>query len=143
VKVTPSLSDLKAIQSANKNLILHNNDLLWNVSNVKIEDGFLSGTVYKIYPERYDFINNYRESHRYRRRENVDQSYIINEIHLYAKDQLTVRDSVKIPLEMIWKIEIFDKDKSSTDASLIISLLGIATLVTIVATTVFSPDFMF
>jgi len=126
-KETPSITDLKAMQSANKFLVLHNNNLLWNVSNVNIENGFVSGIAYKIYPERYNFINlNTREPYRYRRRENLNQSYIINEIHFYVDEPLAVRDSVKIPVELIRKIEIYDKNKSATTGSYLIGSLGVA-----------------
>jgi hypothetical protein len=121
------------MQSANKFLVLHNNNLLWNVSNVKIEDGLLSGIVYKIYPERYDFINlNTRKSNRYRKNGNIDQSYIVNEIHFYVDEPLAVRYSVKIPVELIHKIEIYDKNKPATTGSYLIGSLGVAVPVFII-----------
>jgi len=126
-KERPSITDLKAMQSANKFLVLHNNNLLWNVSNVNIEDGFLSGIAYEIYPERYNFIDlNKKGSLRYRRRENLNQSYILNEIHFYVDEAIAVRDSVKIPVELIRKIEIYDKNKSATTGSYLIGSLGLA-----------------
>ena len=142
-KNPPTLMDFKAIGSPNKFLVLCNNGLLWNISNVKIDDRFLSGTASEIYPERYDFIDLKRnQSNRYRHNQSIDQSYIINEIHVYVDEPLAVRDSVKIPIELIRKMEIFDKNKPATTGSWIIGSLGIAIMAVIVATTVFSSDFM-
>ncbi len=133
-KKTPDESDLKVMQSANKFVVLHSDDHLWYITDVKIANGNLSGVLLKIDPVKYDFIYPYHSgSNRYLRNKKVDQSHIVNEIHIFVNKSLALKDSVKIPVESINKIDIYDKNRAATIASYTISTIGVVTAAILVA----------
>ncbi len=129
-KTTTSKEVLQAMQAPEKYLVLHNNNLIWNITEVKIENGFLSGKTNRINSDRYNNLPIHPgDGYRYRKNNNTDQSYITNEIHIYVNEPIATSDSVKIALDSIKKIELFDKDKAATIGSYTISTIGVAAAV--------------
>ncbi len=141
-KTTPSENVLQAVQAKDKYLVLHNNNLIWNITEVKIENGFLSGKINKLNADRYNYLPIYPGGgYRYRQNKNTDQSYITNEIHLYVNDPIAAGDSVRIALDSIKKIELFDKDKAATIASYTIgTIIGVAAALVTVGVIVILSD---
>jgi len=138
---SPTDKDLQEMQSADKYFILHNNALFWNIGNVKIENGILSGIVNNIPSERYNFLSSdLKKPYRYYRRKKVDESFILNEIHIYVNEPIAIKDVVGIPLNSINKIEIYNKDKSATTASFGFGTIGVAG-VTILTAAILSGAF--
>ena len=119
-------------QLASKYVILHTGYEAWWFTDYKISGDTLSGRIDKLVGHEYYLHTDPDKANRYKKRidPSVDESEVLNEVHITATDYNFIDGNrVKVPLESVEKIEIYDKDTGSTTASWIFGSLGIAAAV--------------
>lgn len=115
---------INKMQDAQKFIILHVDQRVWQMTSIKVNEESLSGVISPLYGhERYktvnpDGANRYINS-------TGEGSYLLNEVHLYASEYSeSSQGNITIPIRAVQKIEIYDKDKGATVASWVLGIAG-------------------
>ncbi len=132
-KQNPAPETIANLEEQGKNFILHFNDKIWKLNNVALTDKNLSGEV----SETGDFnsrpVVNTQKPNRYYKKANLNQSYLLKEVHLYVDELIQYENNkITIPSSSISKIEIYDKDTATTTGSWILGALGISASVVLI-----------
>jgi len=129
----PAPSTIAGLEEQGKNFILHFNDKTWKFNNVGVTDKNLSGEVSEIIDSYSRYVVNPNKPNRYYKKANLNQSYLLKEVHLYV-DELVQYDNnkVTIPTSAISKVEIYDKDTAATTGSWVLGALGISASVILI-----------
>ncbi len=115
------------IQDQQKFIILHLDDKAWQLSDIIVNDESITGSISVVAGhERYKTVKP-ENSNRYHKNRMNDESYILNEVHIYITEYSDAgKGRISIPASAIKKIEIYDKDKGATAASWAFSAVGVA-----------------
>lgn len=128
-KKEPSFSAEKftELKNQNKFFILHSGKVAYELQNSSVEGTYLTG-IPKLLPlDRNAYLNTkHAGSTPYKKRKKDDQSYILDEVHIYAYYPVITNSQVKIPLKDIYNVEIYKPAKGATAASMIAGVAGIA-----------------
>jgi len=129
-KATGSTVDtIDSQKYSGKKLVVHLDNQAWYLENIEVSDKELVGELSDDY--LYTLKNPLRPdgTNRYRKNKNINESYILNEVHIYVTE-LSKENSLKttIPLNAIQKIEIYEKDKAATIGSWTLGILGASAL---------------
>lgn len=116
-----------------KKIIIHMEDQAWILTSASISDTTLTGFASEKYISGYLKPINPKGANRYKTRTTYDESYLLNEVHIFTTEFTMLQNSqVTVPLSGITKIELYEKDKGATTASYILGGIGIATGVLVV-----------
>jgi len=142
-----SENSLQQYAVQNKYLILHCGDSAWHVSVQNITKNELSGNLTVLPTNRCKFkTTKINSGSRYKNSPQTDESYVIEEVHLYLSDSqysgLKSESSINIPLSAFTKADVYIKDKGKTIRSWLIPVLSFpAAIIVLVAIIVlFPPD---
>jgi hypothetical protein len=115
---------LSKMQDNGKYFIFHDGVTAWQMDNLKIENNILSGQINPLPTNRYNFSNtDPTKSIRYN---HYKQSYILNEVHIYANFPVKQFGIAQIPFSFLEKIELYDPDKESTVGTWMLGFIGAA-----------------
>lgn len=123
----PATGSITALDAAGKTIVVHFEDRKWILWELDMADSTITGRWEKydkpptLKPVRADRPNRYimRAAH--------NQSYLLNEVHLYIDEYSDAGNGkVIIPVKSVNRLEIYDKDTQSTVGSYILGGLGIA-----------------
>ena len=108
------------LKNNNKYFVLHTGTQVYEFNNLSVDSISLSGTP-EILPENHYFYlkTKAKGSTRYKKRKSNDQSYVLDEVHIYADVPVLRRKPVRIPLEKVYNVEIYQPAKGATAASMI------------------------
>ena len=123
-----SAEKFNELKNQNKFFILHSGKSAYELSNSSIDSSYLNG-IPKLLPIGRDGYLNTKTTGatRYKKRKKEDQSYILEEVHIYANYPVVTNSHVKIPLKDIYNVEIYQPAKGATATSMIGGVVGIAT----------------
>jgi hypothetical protein len=140
---------LKEMQASQKYIVLHLEDKKWHFTDLVIAEESVTGTISPLsIPESIKPVKT-EGPNRYKKRTTHNETYIINQVHIYVTEFVEADSSkISVPIEAIKKIEIYDKDKEATAASFIFGTVGLAAsafavLLIIVALTKSSCPFVY
>jgi hypothetical protein len=140
---------ISKMQEQQKFIILHLDDKAWQLTNIIVNEESITGSISELVGhERYKSVKP-DNSNRYLKSKSHDESYVLNEVHIYITEYSEAdKGRISIPASAIKKIEIYDKDKGATAASWAFSSLGVAAgafgvLLVIVALTKSSCPFVY
>ena len=123
----PSSSKVSTLDNQGKNFILHFNDRTLQLTNVELRDQELLGEVSEIPRLLPRYVANPNKPNRYHKKSNNNQTYLLNEVHLYIDEYTDLgNNKISIPVSSISKAEVYDKDTATTTGSWILGGLGIA-----------------
>lgn len=131
-QVTPS--EVKKYDSLNKYIILHQRDKAWHLSQTLISDSTLYGKLSVLPENRYKFLTTKpNQGNRYVKNENSNESYVLDEVHLYIPDSVVSEKydsgSIKMAFSKIQNAEVYVKAKGRTSASWLVPAIGGTVLV--------------
>jgi hypothetical protein len=126
--------DIRAYDSLNKYMILHQGDLAWNLHNTGIDGDMVSGRLSVLPEYRHSYLKtNPSGGNRYRNTDNKDETYILDEVQLYVKDPAVpgfhAGDSIRISCSSIEKAEVYKKAPGRTTASWVVPAVIIPIIV--------------
>jgi hypothetical protein len=123
----PATGSISALDAAGKTIVVHFEENKWILRNMDLADSTITGRFEKYdKPPTLKPINVDRPN-RYIMRAAHNQSYLLNEVHLYIGEYSeTGNGKVIIPVKSVSRLEIYDKDTQSTVGSYILGGLGIA-----------------
>ncbi|MGA2823500.1 MAG: hypothetical protein ABSE72_08250 [Bacteroidales bacterium] len=119
----------KVYNSLDKYFILHQGDSAWQLSKVGITDNTLTGDLTVLPGNRYKFrTTKPTGGNRYKNTKKNDESYVLDEVHLYLQDSLVPKqhpgNNIPIAFSSIKKAEVYKKAKGRTNASWLIPSIG-------------------
>lgn len=125
----PAADTIDSQKYLGKKIVVHMDDQVWYMENVEVSEMELTGELSDEYI--YTLRNPLKPdgSNRYRKNKNIDESYILKEVHIFVSEMTkenTFRTS--IPLKAIQKIEVYEKDKAATIGSWTLGIIGVSTL---------------
>lgn len=123
----PTVESVGSLDRSGKTFVFHFENDTWLLTGIDIADSALTGEL-----KPYDQEPTLRtvkpgKPNRYTKRASRDQSYLLNEVHLYAGEYASLSPQrVSIPFGALTRMEIYDKDTQATVGSYILGGLGIA-----------------
>lgn len=121
--------DIKTYASMNKYLILHQRDKAWHFSQPLISENTLYGKLSILPKNRYKFqTTKPKGGNRYIKRKSLNESYILDEVHLYVSDSIVPEKSdsgsIQIAFSKIQNAEVYVKATGRTNASWLVPAIG-------------------
>jgi len=127
----PDSETITQLNNAKRTFIVHYNQNIWKLSNVKITNDTILGLTNDYYRVPTLKPIDPKRSNRYLTRANNNESYLVNEVHLYLDEyKEPIADHILIPISAVNKIEIYNKDKAATTASYAFGI-GISTILVV------------
>jgi hypothetical protein len=131
-----SSKEMVGYNTSGKYFILHQGSEAYQLSGVIISNEILNGNLTILPENRYKFRTTRTDkSNRYRNSTYRDETYVLNEVHLYLTDsvtrKLTAGTSVRLGMTEIARAEEYQKNKGKTSASWILppaSVIGLLIL---------------
>lgn len=145
----PYEQDVLGYRSQYKNIIIHHEPEAWVVGIDRITDDTIRGYLTEEYVRRYERPIRQKGANRYRTNKKHDESYLLNEVHIYTSSmEKTDRSGFQIPITAIQRIDVYDKDNLATTGSYFLGGVGItagamAVLTVIIALTKESCPFIY
>jgi hypothetical protein len=141
--ITPG--DIRGYDSLNKYLIYHQGDSAWHLSGAGISGDNLCGSLSVLPENRWKFKTTKVDGgNRYIKNKEPNESYVLEEVHLYLQDTVFLKnqvgDSLKIAITDIGRAEIYKKAKGRTNASWLIPGLGLPLLAAGIVTIIIAAD---
>ncbi len=112
--INPSSTIFDNFQSQNKSVFVHFDNMMWQLTSIKVFENIIYGEISENKMQtKYPETNPYK-SNRYRKNLKIDESWVLNEVHLHIS-QYNEIDSVQIyfPFEAVSLIQIYDKDNKA------------------------------
>ncbi|NOR74267.1 MAG: hypothetical protein GQ525_03810 [Draconibacterium sp.] len=125
---TGSVSDnLVDFYQKNKTFIVHLENKAWILNEPDLQGDKLQGMAYVEYKSTLKNPIKTNGANRYRTNKSYQENYVLQEIHIHVSELSRIADSkISIPLTAIQKIEVYEKDKTTTTVSWVAGILGIA-----------------
>ena len=123
------------MEQNNKYLILHYQNKVWHLTDIKIVDSvMLIGKILMLPLEHRRYVEtNPEKKNRYKIISENDETSVLDEVHIYASEVIISNNStIFVPLESVEKIEIYEKDKKATSKSLVLGIIVSTVLTSIV-----------
>lgn len=125
--VTPY--DIRKYDSLNKYLIVHQRDSAWHLSSLGITGNTLSGKLSVLPENRYKFLTTKPNTgNRYKKSRETDESYILEEVHLYISDSMAhehyYNGNIQVAFSALSNAEVYQKASGRTSVSWLIPVFG-------------------
>lgn len=119
-------STISAFQKSEKYFIVHLKKGEYELNNLSVPNGNrLVADVSPLQPEHKLYLKEGNQTYK-----NQNEKYVLNEVHIYAQNEmLTDSNHLSIPLSSVSRMEIYEKDKSTTTTVHVFSAIGIGVLV--------------
>lgn len=117
---------IQQMQVEQKFIILHLEDNVWRLLDIKTDEKNVTGTLsFLIGHEMYKTANP-DKANRYKKVNRLDQSDLLDEVHIYVSE-LAITDQVKVsvPTDAILRVEVYSKARGATAFSYLSLPLGI------------------
>ncbi len=115
------------LREAGKTIVFHFEEKKWQLTDIQIADSAITGR-----PEWYDKAPTLRpvrvdRPNKYLTGKNFNQSYLLNEVHLYAGEYaLLPGGKVSIPIAAVTRMDLYDKDTQTTVGHYVFTGLGVS-----------------
>jgi hypothetical protein len=122
----PSTAMVTGLDQEGKNFILHFNEKTFRLTDVEVNNHLVTGELKEIDNSQYAYRVKTDRPNRYIKKSGNNQSYLINEVHLYVDEYTDLGNNrVTVPVSSVSKVEIYDKDTATTTGSWVLSTLGV------------------
>ena len=126
-RVTPQ--EIRKYDSLNKYFILHQGDSAWHLDRIAVKENSFAGEVGVLPEYRYMFLKtNPKGGNRYRSTKKHDESYVLDEVHLYVKDSVVPKmragDNISLDCSAVGKAEVYKKASGRTTASWVVPIVA-------------------
>ncbi|MFI5155650.1 MAG: hypothetical protein ACHQEM_05670 [Chitinophagales bacterium] len=118
---------LEKLVKEDKYFIIHFNNELYALSNVKVKDSAIEGSLDTVAMQHADYLHPKMPTHN--RFPIQYQDDALTEVHLYASNLDTSTSPVRIPLKYLRRMDVYSLDRRSTNKSKVGSIIGV-TLIT-------------
>lgn len=117
---------IQKMQDEQKFIILHLDDKAWHFTDIISDENMVTGTVAVLTDHPMYKYANPDKVNRYRTARPINQSEVLNEVHIYATE-IKVIDRVKatVPVKAISRVEVYSKARGATLASALLVPVGI------------------
>ncbi len=120
-----SSTKINNLYQENKELIIHYNNEAWIMEVPEVNDNILTAVAKKSYISSLTHPVKKNGSNRFIIKAPYNQYNVLNEVHIYTTDLTRNSDDViKVPLDSINNVEIYEFDKTATDASYFLGVVG-------------------
>jgi len=119
---------IQDLQSADKYFILHSQHGNYSLTNIKVTNNILEGKTGALPKEHTNYLDpKHGDNNRFRvSRKNI----VLYEVHFYSGISVDSNARVSIPLTDITRMDVYGLNKSATNESRVISIVGITLAVT-------------
>lgn len=122
----PSSAMIAGLDYQGKSFILHLNEKTWRLTNVELLENTISGQISEVPQSFAQYQANPHKSNRYYKKAGFNQTYLLNEVHIYAEELTDMGNNrISIPVSSVSKVEIYDKDTAATTGSWVLGTLGV------------------
>jgi hypothetical protein len=122
----PSTAMVAGLEYQGKNFILHFNEKTLRLTNVELQDNTISGQITEVPHSFANYQVNPNKANRYYKKASFNQSYLLNEVHLYVDEYADMGNNrISVPVSSVSKVEIYDKDTAATTGSWVLGTLGV------------------
>jgi len=122
----PSTAMIAGLNQESKDFILHFNEKTFRLTDLDISNHILSGNIRSLDYSQYSYRVKTDKPNRYLKKASLNQSYLLNEVHLYVDEYDDLGDNrISVPVSSVSKVEIYDKDIATTTGSWVLSTLGV------------------
>lgn len=129
------------MQEENKYFILHSGDFAFAMDSFTVGSNSLTCIPNHLPDFRKAYMTtNIEGPTRYTKKDVKNQSYILEEVHIYADIPAPLGTEIQIPIDAIYKVEIYEHDKKATSNSTLRGLLGIAAGIAASSAIIFSTS---
>jgi len=141
VEKDPSIEKLDKLKESPKYLIIHQSDLAFHLSDVKVDqvNQTMSGMLQVLPPEHLKYLVTKKRpgaSNRYQKTSTgkvVGTPHVVNEVHIYVDNlSLAQNQQLVIPFSNIKRIEIYDRDIGATIMAVLGTYLAVGLIVGII-----------
>ena len=121
----PSINTINDLRSANKFIVLHFEDELWQLNSVEISGNSINSVKSGLKgPTKY-FETDPRVPNRYLKNAKIDESWVLNEVHIHVKEYADLGNGkISFPFESIKSIQLYDADEAATVGSWFFGAIG-------------------
>ena len=135
-----SPQEMTSYNAAGKYFVLHKGEVAYQLSGLIIAGDTLHGSLADLPENRYKYkTTRINKANRYRNNPNKDETYVLNEVHLYLPDSasrdLSAGSHFRLAIPEIGRAEEYLPAKSKTRASWIVppaSVIGLLVLMEVV-----------
>jgi hypothetical protein len=141
VEKKPSIEKLDLLKESPNYLIIHQSDLAFHLSNVKVDQAnqTMSGVLQVLPPEHLKYKDTKKRpgaSNRYQKNSTskvVGTPHVVNEVHIYVENlSLEENQQLVIPFTNIKRIEIYDRDIGATVLAVLGTYAAVGLIVSII-----------
>lgn len=126
-KENPSSPMLTGFQDSGKRILLHHGDSTWDFKNIDTSESYITGDISIAPAEVSNRLTKPDRANRYRPKKIQGDSSVTTEVHIYISEyELTNPTTIKIVLEAIQQILVYDHDTGATLASWMLGTIGVA-----------------
>ena len=123
----PQSELVSGLDQQQKDFILHFNEKTFGLVDVELDNQTLYGEMKELDSRTYNIKVKPTGPNRYIKKASNNQSYLLNEVHLYAGEYTDLGNQrISVPVSAIEKIEIYDRDTATTVGTWILGGLGVA-----------------
>ena len=123
----PQPEEVSGLDQSGKDFIVHFNERTFRLIDVELNNQTVFGEMEELDSRIYNIKVKPTGPNRYIKKASNNQSYILNEVHLYIDEYADLgNDRISVPVSAIEKIEIYDKDTATTTGTWILGGLGVA-----------------
>ncbi len=128
--IKPKEKEMAQKQFKYKFLMIHLNEHVWHITDIKIENNILTGTITSYTGHQKYATTNPYTANRYRLN---SEDEVLNEIHIYTSSvDDEVNNKLSIHLDNVSKIEVYDPAVGATIASWIFGTVGVVAIAALV-----------
>jgi hypothetical protein len=125
-KTQPDTALITSLQDKGKVFFIHYNDKTWRMGNMEFVNNELKGDVREMDKMAQSVQVNPDRPNRYLKRASNNQSYLLNEVHLWVDEYVDQGNSqIAIPAGSIRKVEVYDRDTATTAGSWMMGAVGV------------------
>ena len=138
----PTPADVQSIDLAHKKVILHLDDTILMMKDMRLTDTVLTGKPGQLFEPYTKFTNPVKKrTNKYKRK---NKTIMENQVHMYARlphSGLAPKEDsmVNVPLGLVYRIDQYKHNKDATTLNYIVSTVGVVALAVVA---VFSVAFI-
>ncbi|MEP6673862.1 MAG: hypothetical protein ABJA78_01860 [Ferruginibacter sp.] len=114
---------LQKLQSANKYFIVHFKTGVAGLTNLSIKNNTIEADIVTLGEDHLKYLN--PETSRTNRVKKNDKNAALMEVHLYTNEEKKDNGRLSLPLSSVNRVDVYEFDKSATNANHIISTVGV------------------
>jgi hypothetical protein len=120
---------IQQLMSINKYFIIHLKNRVAGVENLTVSNDKIEANLISLPPEHLKYLD--PETNRTNRVKLKDKTTTLLEVHLYTSTEIDAgQNHLSLPLSSFDRIDIYEFDKKATTANHVLSIVGIAAVVT-------------